>query len=98
MKTAIAVMALISSSVFGLEDTVFDDATTFQQERIIEAQAGDIASGRIVVENDSQLRLATDACTGSGDTIVFYPPYVKTLVGQVNCGNGTVDRYQIEKK
>lgn len=63
-----------------------------------EAQRGDIASGVVVMETPTELRLQTSPCTPGGHVVLFYAPYVKTKVGNIRCGSQVLDRIQVEKR
>jgi hypothetical protein len=69
-----------------------------QQSEVIEARPGDIASGVLIKDTVSEVRLKTSPCDENSTVVVFYAEYIKTKIGQVTCGAQTLDRYQVEKK
>jgi hypothetical protein len=69
-----------------------------QRSEIIEAKPGDIASGVLIKDTAGELRLKTAPCDENSTVVVFYAEYRKEKIGQVTCGDQTLDRYQVEKK
>ncbi len=61
------------------------------------ANRGDVASGRIIREENDELDLDTSPC--NGDRIVrFHKPYEKSVIRQAKCGDKPYDRTQVEQR
>jgi len=66
--------------------------------RAIAARRGDVASGVVVFESPSELRVRVDPCRDS-DVVVFYAPFTKVRLGPGSCGYGPAfDRVQAEQR
>ena len=96
LRSACALMAISLTTLGTLHRARAESAR--QQQRAVEAQKGDIANGIVGLEDQKQLRLNTDPCNAKSDVVIFYPPYTKTKVGPVKCGDAVLERYQVEKK
>lgn len=61
------------------------------------ANRGDVASGRIIREENDQLDLDTSPC--KADRIVrFHKPYQKSVIRKATCGDQEYDRTQVEQE
>lgn len=73
------------------------DHSSVNQGPMQNAVPGDIATGRLIREENKELDLDASPC--SGDRVVrFHDPYKKTVVGTLKCGEKTVDRIQVQQK
>jgi hypothetical protein len=61
------------------------------------AVPGDIATGRVLREEDKELDLDTSPCAGNR-VVRFHDPYEKSVVGKLNCGDKMYDRVQVRQK
>jgi hypothetical protein len=61
------------------------------------AKRGDVASGRIIREENDELDLDTSPCDWNR-VVRFHKPYDKTNIRQANCGDKAFDRTQVEQK
>jgi hypothetical protein len=62
------------------------------------SKVGDVATGKIVNENDKVLSLQVKPCGNSPETLMFSAPWKKRFVAARKCPNGQkYDEYQIEQ-
>ena len=61
------------------------------------AKRGEVASGRILREENDELDLDTSPCD-SNRVVRFHKPYDKTVIRQANCGDKAFERTQVEQK
>jgi hypothetical protein len=68
------------------------------QGAVTEAKRDDVASGVIVLETPTEIRVNITPCSNAGNVVVFYQPFNKVKLGTVTCGSRTLDRFQVEKR
>ena len=61
------------------------------------ANRGDVASGRVIREENDELDLDASPCDANR-VVRFHKPYDKTVVRQAKCGEKAFDRTQVEQK
>jgi hypothetical protein len=61
------------------------------------ATRGDVASGRVIREENDELDLDTSPCDANR-VVRFHKPYDKTVIRQAKCGEKAFDRTQVEQK
>ncbi len=67
------------------------------QGPIEHAAPGDVATGRVIRDQNNVLDLDTSPCDGSR-IVRFHDHYDRTVVGQLRCGNTTFDRVQVRQR
>lgn len=75
---------------------LYDDSSA-SQGPMQYANRGDVASGRVVREENDELDLDTSPCDANR-MVRFHKPYDKTVIRQAKCGETTFDRTQVEQK
>lgn len=89
-------MPLIHNTLFvaSTQPASRNDKAPFSQHSIQYAKPGDVATGRIIREQNNELILDTSPCTGDR-LILFRMPYRKILIRKDKCGDKSYDRTQV---
>ncbi len=89
---AVLLISMHRSAPVGLSMTAQVDKLPITKE----AQAGDVADGVIVREEQGELDLDTKPC--DKEITRFHNPYKKKQIGEVKCSDGVHKKYQVEQK
>jgi len=95
VKTNRLSVILLSIGLSPIGDAQVQSAT---QPALIFAKSGDAASGVVISENDTQLRLNVTPCAQTASVVVFQKPYSKSVHGTTTCGGVTKALAQVLKQ